>query len=68
MEIGRILVPIDFSLHSLAALERAIDLAREHKSEIVLVHVIEPLPHGIGRWSDPDRAAAASRGERSQPT
>ena len=53
MRIERILVPTDFSLRSFAALERAIDLAREHQSEIVLVHVIEPLPSGAGRWSDP---------------
>jgi universal stress protein A len=53
MKIEKILVPIDFSLHSLAALERAIDLAREHQSEIMLVHVVEPLPYGVGRWSDP---------------
>jgi len=52
MKIERILVPTDFSWRSLAALERAIDLAREHYSEIVLVHVIELLPYGVGRWSD----------------
>ena len=52
MKIERILVPTDFSQRSLAALERAIDLAREHDSEIVLVHVIEPLPYAAGSWSD----------------
>ena len=52
MKIERILVPSDFSRRSLAALERAIDLAREHYSEIVLVHVIEPLPYAAGSWSD----------------
>ncbi len=52
MKIERILVPTDFSRCSLAALERAIDLAREHNSEIVLVHVIEPLPYAAGSWSD----------------
>src|ERR1039457_4254627 len=55
MKIERILVPTDFSLRSRAALERAIDLAREHQSEIVLVHVIEPLPYGVGHWSDPTK-------------
>jgi universal stress protein A len=53
MKMQRILVPIDFSSGSFAALERAIDLAREHQSDIVLVHVIEPLPSATGRWSDP---------------
>ncbi len=52
MKIERILVPTDFSRRSLAAIERAIDLAREHYSEIVLVHVIEPLPYAAGSWSD----------------
>lgn len=53
MKIERILVPTDYSQRSLAGLERAIDLAREHNSDIVLVHVVEPLPYGVGRWSDP---------------
>ena len=53
MKIETILVPTDLSLRSLAAVERAIELASEHQSEIVLVHVIEPLPRGVGRWSDP---------------
>lgn len=49
----RILVPIDFSPDSMAALEYAVSLAREHSSEIVLLHVIEPLPRGVGRWYEP---------------
>jgi nucleotide-binding universal stress UspA family protein len=53
MKIARILVPTDFSPRSFAALEGAIELAREHSSEIVLVHVIEPLPYGASRWQDP---------------
>jgi universal stress protein A len=55
MKIERILVPVDFSEHSLAALKYAIELAREHGSEVVLVHVVEPLPHGIARWDDPTK-------------
>ena len=53
MKMQKILVPLDFSSRSFAALARAIDLARERQSEIVLVHVIEPLPSATGRWSDP---------------
>jgi universal stress protein A len=53
MKINRILVPTDFSQESIEALKRAIDHGREHDSEIVLVHVIEPLPYAFGRWSDP---------------
>lgn len=53
MKTERILMVTDFSRRSLAALERTIDLAREHESEIVLVHVIESLPYGVGHSSDP---------------
>ena len=55
MTIERILVPIDFSEHSLAALKYAIEFAREHESEVVLVHVVEPLPYGIARWYEPTK-------------
>ncbi len=55
MKIERILVPVDFSEHSLAALKFAIELAREHKSEVVLVHIVEPLPYGIARWYEPTK-------------
>lgn len=55
MKINRILVPLDFSEHSLRALDYAIDFAREHGSEVVLVHVVEPLAYGIGRWTEPTK-------------
>ena len=55
MKIERILVPVDFSEHSLAALKYALELAREHESEVVLVHVVEPLPYGVGRWYEPTK-------------
>ena len=55
MKIERILVPTDFSEHSLAALKYALELAREHESEVVLVHVVEPLPYGIARWYEPTK-------------
>lgn len=53
MTIERILVPIDFSEHSLVALKYALDFARKNESEVVLVHVVEPLPYGIARWDEP---------------
>jgi universal stress protein A len=44
-----ILVPTDFSNPSLEALERAIDLARRMKAELVVLHVIEPVYYaGVG--------------------
>ena len=55
MKIERILVPTDFSEHSLAASKYAIELAREHESEVVLVHVVEPLPYGVARWYEPTK-------------
>jgi nucleotide-binding universal stress UspA family protein len=36
----RILVPVDFSLRSPAALSFAVDLARQHAAEIELLHVV----------------------------
>ena len=53
MKMERILVPVDFSEYSLAALKCALELAREFESEVVLVHVVEPLPRGAASWSDP---------------
>jgi nucleotide-binding universal stress UspA family protein len=55
MKIERILVPTDFSGHSLTALKYAVELAREHASEVVLAHVVEPLPYGTARWYEPTK-------------
>jgi nucleotide-binding universal stress UspA family protein len=49
----QILVPIDFSSDSQPALEYAVGLARRQSSEIVLIHVVESLPHGVYKWCDP---------------
>jgi nucleotide-binding universal stress UspA family protein len=61
-----VLLPIDFSSDSQPALEYAVGLAREHRSELVLVHVVEPLPRGASRWCNPsevleERAEAARK-------
>lgn len=49
------------------ALKYAIELAREHESEVVLVHVVEQLPYGAARWSEPtkllERYAETAKGE-----
>jgi nucleotide-binding universal stress UspA family protein len=45
--IRRILVPIDFSEHSLYALDYADIFAREFHAELVLVHVVERTPYEI---------------------
>ena len=38
-----LLVPVDFSRHSLAALRHALALASASKARVVLLHVLEPL-------------------------
>jgi universal stress protein A len=45
MTIKRILVPTDFSAPSLKALDYAIDFARTHKAELLLLNVVEPIQH-----------------------
>jgi universal stress protein A len=45
MNYKRIVVPIDFSELSLATLKYAIDFAKTHRAEILLLHVIEPITH-----------------------
>jgi universal stress protein A len=55
MKIERIMVPTDFSGHSRVSLKYALDLARDHASEVVLLHVVEPLPYGVARWSEPTK-------------
>ena len=47
VSIRRILVPIDFSEHSLYALGYADTFAKEFESHIVLVHVVERTPYEI---------------------
>src|SRR3972149_11461172 len=42
--ITRILYPTDLSEHAAAALAPAATLARTFRAEVVLLHVIEPLP------------------------
>jgi len=42
MKLKRVVVPVDFSQHSLDALEYAVTLARSFKPEIVLIFALEP--------------------------
>lgn len=43
LQLKRILVPLDFSAHALRALRYAAGLARLFQSELVLLHVTEPV-------------------------
>lgn len=43
----RILVPIDFSSLSNQAVERAVSIAQQNNSELLLVHVVEPVIYPV---------------------
>lgn len=43
MVIKRILVPVDFSDPSLRALDYAIEFSRQRKSQLIVLHVVEPV-------------------------
>jgi universal stress protein A len=43
MRVKSILVPLDFSPPSKKALDYAVDLAREFKAKLTLLHVVEPV-------------------------
>lgn len=45
MKVSKILVPVDFSRHSLKALAYAIDFAEPFAAEVVVLHVVEPVAY-----------------------
>jgi nucleotide-binding universal stress UspA family protein len=47
MKIKRILVPVDFSAHSLGALDYAADFAKPFKAELMVLHVVEPIYYTV---------------------
>jgi nucleotide-binding universal stress UspA family protein len=49
VHLGRILACTDFSENSKRALDEAFFLAAEYSSELVLVHVLENIPHSTAR-------------------
>jgi universal stress protein A len=52
LKIARILVPVDFSVHSIKALETALSLAGTFGAEITLVHIVEQIIYP-GDWMYP---------------
>jgi nucleotide-binding universal stress UspA family protein len=47
-DVRTVLVPVDFSACSLAALEHAVALAAPRRGAIHLLHVVEPIVSGLG--------------------
>ncbi len=47
LAVKRILVPLDFSESSRAALSHALKLALYFKAEVLLLHIFEPVPPGL---------------------
>ena len=61
MQIKKILVPVDGSHHSLKALEAAKDMSEIFNSEIILLHVVDPIqlgesPRGLLDCNTPEHA------------
>lgn len=61
----RIIVPVDFSVHSERAFEKALDFARQFHSELVLVHIVEQVIYP-GDWMYPPVAMSDAAQERRQ--
>jgi nucleotide-binding universal stress UspA family protein len=59
----KILCPIDFDENSLQALDRAAEIARQFKSEMIVVHVVPmvlefpDLSHSLERYEEQEKAA-----------
>jgi nucleotide-binding universal stress UspA family protein len=55
MKLRRILVPVDFSTHSVRALDYAAELGKPFKAELTVLYVIEPIYYTV-----PDFAGAGA--------
>ncbi len=69
MRIRRILVPVDFSEPSLAALRHAVELARAFKATVDVLHVVEAVAYApmVGPTVDLERLREErERGARHQ--
>jgi len=69
MNYKRVIIPIDFSDLSLKALEYGIDFAKAHRSELLLLHIIEPISHtrfisDVAELLEHQRADAADQLEK----
>jgi nucleotide-binding universal stress UspA family protein len=66
--IGRILAPIDFSVPSLDSLEYAVQLARDLKANLILLHVLEPEHGGwdLTRMEEAERMRSSWEGRLAE--
>lgn len=66
MKIKRILVPVDFSAHSFAALDYAAELAKPFKAELMVLHVIEPVYYTVPDFTGGAAASMVSLVEQQR--
>src|SRR5262245_25168727 len=60
MKIKRILVPVDFSAHAQAALDYSIEFSKPFKSELLVLHVVEPVYYAVPDFTGGAAASMAS--------
>jgi nucleotide-binding universal stress UspA family protein len=60
MTIKRILVPVDFSPHSVSALDYAAQFAKPFKAELMLLHVVEPIYYTVPDFTGGAAASMAT--------
>lgn len=49
MDVCKILLPVDGSIHSDSAADMVIDIASKNNATVVLLHVRRPVPTGLGQ-------------------
>jgi len=62
LPLKKILCPTDFSDPSFEALNVAIELAVHFSSELILIHVVAPIPIIATEYTSPARSAACTEG------
>ena len=65
LKFERILVPVDFSEHSMKALHKALEFGRAFGAELILVHIVEQIIYP-GDWSYAPLAMSDFAAERRE--
>jgi nucleotide-binding universal stress UspA family protein len=63
LKFQRIIVPLDFSEHSVKAFQKALDFAQQFDAELILVHIVEQIIYP-GDWSYPPLAMSDFAAEK----